>query len=61
MQYTEKLRDDLKLATFIMNIVKPETENYRVITAKLVKYDTRISEEHKEFIIKAIERQNIRR
>ena len=59
MKYTEKLRDDLKLAAFIMNIVKPETENYRVITAKLVKYDNRISDEHRQIIIDAIMKNKI--
>ena len=59
MKYTEKLRDDLKLAAFIMNIVKPETENYRVITAKLIKHDNRISDEHKQIIIDAIMKDKI--
>lgn len=59
MKYTEKLRDDLKLAAFIMNIVKPETKNYRVITAKLVKHDNRISDEHRQIIIDAIMKDKI--
>ena len=59
MKYTEKLRDDLKLAAFIMNIVKPETKNYRVITSKLVKYDNRISDEHRQIIIDAIMKNKI--
>ena len=59
MKYTEKLRDDLKLAAFIMNIVKPETKNYRVITSKLVKHDNRISDEHKQIIIDAIMKDKI--